>query len=607
MIVPMKKVFVAARESDHERLLEALGHLGVVHLVPVDADRAVADEDTLAAIDHADRAIQVLSGYDPIDTGEAVDAADAVNTVLRLEHQSIEGRARLHILHQQIGELDLWGDVQLDQIDTLEAGGVQLQFALLPTEAVGEAQAELVCPIGEPNRKKQLVAIVSRGDPVELPEQATLVERPQCDRPSLKAEAADIDAMLAANNKQLAAMTHLIEPIRSHRQALAASADAMVASRSATGGSGVTALQGWAPAEKAASLHDDLAAKGLDAAIEMTDPAEDESPPTLIRYPLLVRPIKALFDILGTLPGYRELDLSPFFMLAFPLFAAMLIGDAGYGLLFIAAGLCFAKKLTAAGKGASVALLVFIGVVTFAWGILTGNVFGITPDAFKSAGGIWEPFGSALATIAPLYRSDEGAAREILMKASFIVALIHLPLARLRSSVALFPDSRFLGEAGWATVLVGMFGLVWHLLFIGIENPMNPAIPVLIGVGVLLAIVFTSPSRNIAKRLGIGLASSLLPFLGTFSDTMSYIRLMAVGLASFYIGSSFNMLGAQVAESATWLAGAPIVLAGHALNIGLALIAVFAHGVRLNMLEFSSNAGVQWAGFPYEPFGSRQT
>ena len=41
---------------------------------------------------------------------------------------------------------------------------------------------------------------------------------------------------------------------------------------------------------------------------------------------------------------------------------------------------------------------------------------------------------------------------------------------------------------------------------------------------------------------------------------------------------------------------------GHGLNIGLCMIALFAHGVRLNMLEFSNNLGMQWTGHVYAPF-----
>ena len=90
---------------------------------------------------------------------------------------------------------------------------------------------------------------------------------------------------------------------------------------------------------------------------------------------------------------------------------------------------------------------------------------------------------------------------------------------------------------------------------------------------------------------------------------MSYIRLMAVGMASFYIAFAFNDLGATVAGSANWqwALAAPIIVVGHLLNIVLCLIAIFAHGVRLNMLEFSGGAGVQWAGYAYAPFAKIKT
>jgi V/A-type H+-transporting ATPase subunit I len=59
-----------------------------------------------------------------------------------------------------------------------------------------------------------------------------------------------------------------------------------------------------------------------------------------------------------------------------------------------------------------------------------------------------------------------------------------------------------------------------------------------------------------------------------------------------------------MAETMTWFAAIPVLIFGHGLNIGLATVAIFAHGVRLNMLEFSNNAGVQWAGYAYRPFSA---
>jgi len=246
------------------------------------------------------------------------------------------------------------------------------------------------------------------------------------------------------------------------------------------------------------------------------------------------------------------------------------------------------------------------------WGILTANYFGITPQTLIDAGR--QGAANAMQALAPLWRSDPAEARALIMKISLIVGCIHLVSAHLHNAIKLFPDVRAYAEIAWLfpdvrayaeiawmVILTDMLVLIWYLMFIGADQ-----IPGAIGLVLLVSFAavswFTAPSYKPVKRGLIGLASSILPLLGTFSDIMSYIRLFAVGLASYYIADAFNGLGAQVANSATWIGGAPIVIFGHALNLGLAAIAIFAHGVRLNMLEFSNNVGVKWAGYAYRPF-----
>lgn len=68
----------------------------------------------------------------------------------------------------------------------------------------------------------------------------------------------------------------------------------------------------------------------------MDDPAaDDDKVPTKIKYTKVTRLIAPVFDILGTVPGYREYDISFWFLGFFTLFFAMIIGDAGYGCLFL--------------------------------------------------------------------------------------------------------------------------------------------------------------------------------------------------------------------------------------------------------------------------------
>ena len=39
--------------------------------------------------------------------------------------------------------------------------------------------------------------------------------------------------------------------------------------------------------------------------------------------------------------------------------------------------------------------------------------------------------------------------------------------------------------------------------------------------------------------------------------------------------------------------------------IVMGLLAVVVHGVRLNLLEFSGQLGMEWAGIAYDPFKKR--
>ena len=41
---------------------------------------------------------------------------------------------------------------------------------------------------------------------------------------------------------------------------------------------------------------------------------------------------------------------------------------------------------------------------------------------------------------------------------------------------------------------------------------------------------------------------------------------------------------------------------GHALNIVMGFLSVVVHGVRLNLLEFSGQLGMEGSGIAYEPF-----
>ncbi len=603
MIARMKKVFLVARAAERESLLEGLRELGVVHLEPVDASATVPGQ-LRAKLGRHRRALQILANVRPAGEKPDVDTQAAVGEVLTISRRTQESRDRLSALGREADRLAIWGNLRRRQLESLAESGVKVAFYSVPTRQIGQVSSECVAALAELPGKRTLVALVQREREPAVPEEARPIQWPARDLPTVRDEARQLDAALAEDAERLARLANLSSEIKQEGVRLNEQIQFAGALAGAMQREDLVAVQGWTPLETSETLSADLAGRGIDAAVNARDPNPEEEPPTLIRYPRWARPMKGLFDILGTYPGYREFDVAGFFMIALPIFAAILIGDAGYGLLFLLLPLLWYRKAVALAGVAKVQLVMVIGGVTVVWGLLTGTIFGLNPTQLIGAGSILAVIGGGLDRVW-LIRGQLTEQTVPIMKLSFLLGTIHLSVAQLRQALRFAPNLRFVAHVGWAVFLWGVLGIVWYMFFASQQpqpGPLHPAATWALIVGATLAILFAHPNRNPAKMVVFGFASFLLAAMSTFSDTISYIRLMAVGIATSALAQTFNSLGARAAGTGTWIAGAPIVLLGHGLNIALCLVAILAHGVRLNMLEFSSNAGLEWAGYPYQPF-----
>lgn len=626
MIVQMSKVFIATRVADRDRLLAFLSKINLMHLEPVKPEKAVADENITRAFNDICLAMQILSAIKPSGSPLSQAPVDAAREAIELRKAIIENQRRLLELHQRINKLEVWGNVRIRQLEDLRKSGVEIRFFMIPQHQAHRIRAECAEIVSILPGKKFLLAVIDRSGQFTMPEGAQPLPFPSQDRASVLAQAKKIDNQVKQSHDRLARLATLTGVMKKEQTRLARQMVYVKAQRSGMNRDEIFALQGWLPTEKADKIESQLAEDNLHVAVHMKPLQMDDVPPTLIRYPFWAKPIQGLFDMLGTLPGYREIDLSPFFMLALPVFAAMLIGDAGYGLLIFLSGLFFYHKIVrVAGKPAAQIMIIF-GLVTLGWGILIANYFGVTPeilakgsgfviltekgpmvdyDTLRKADGFYGQIAGMMQRAGIFWQEDPNDTRFLIMKVSLIIGCFHLILAHLRKIVELIPDQRALAEIGWIIITANMLVLIWYLLFIGVEQ-IPIAIWWIFGAAFVLSSFFGKPDSHLAKRILMGLFSSMFPLLNAFTDTMSYIRLFAVGLSSYYIASSFNEIAVKLADAATWYAAAPILIFGHGLNIGLAIIAIFAHGVRLNMLEFSNHAGVQWNGYAYQPFTTKQ-
>jgi V/A-type H+-transporting ATPase subunit I len=293
--------------------------------------------------------------------------------------------------------------------------------------------------------------------------------------------------------------------------------------------------------------------------------------------------------MIGVIPGYWETDVSPFVLVFLSLFFGMIVGDAGYGLIFLGLTLA-ARPLMRKGPNHLFPLMTVMSVSTLIWGLLTGNFFGLAePPGFLSQARVtWLAGANSQAN---------------LMFFCFLLGGLHLTLAHAIRLIRLLPGLQALAQLGWILITWVMFFAARTLVLM---EPFPDVMSVLLPVGLILILAFMRPLRTIAANW-TDYVRFPLDVISSFVDVVSYIRLFAVGTATFAVASAFNAMAADFGPFGilSGLAAGLILLLGHTLNILLAAMGVLVHGVRLNTLEFAGHAGIQWTGTLYSPFSRR--
>ena len=179
-----------------------------------------------------------------------------------------------------------------------------------------------------------------------------------------------------------------------------------------------------------------------------------------------------------------------------------------------------------------------------------------------------------------------------MMRFTFILALIQLSIGHMIVAYRNRKNIKFLADIGWVLIIIGMFMVTKFLV---LSDPLSSFTAPILIIGFLLISFFTNFQKNIVKAFFGSVFTVVLHIISSFSDIVSYVRLFAVGVATVAVASTFNGMASGFL--------APLILVlGHGLNILLAIMSVLVHGIRLNVLEFSSALGQEWSGIEYQPF-----
>ena len=124
--------------------------------------------------------------------------------------------------------------------------------------------------------------------------------------------------------------------------------------------------------------------------------------------------------------------------------------------------------------------------------------------------------------------------------------------------------------------------------------------------GLLVALFYNSPGKNIFLNFGSGLWNTYNVVSGLLSDTLSYIRLFAIGLTGAVLGGVFNTLAVSMTESLSLVLRIVlmllILLIGHSINFALCMIGSLVHPVRLIFVEYFKNSEFEGGGIEYIPY-----
>lgn len=379
------------------------------------------------------------------------------------------------------------------------------------------------------------------------------------------------------------------------------------------------AIEAWVPKTKIKALHGLLSSLDVFAeeiAIEEKDripTCQENKGPAKIGEDLV-----HVYDI----PAWTDQDPSFWILIFFALFFALIVSDAGYGLVYLSIGLFLKFKY----KNASgflrrfIKLILILSTACIIWGVATASFFGIEigPEnplrkisfinylASKKAeyhlqmkDDVYDEYLKEFPKIAEaknadefflatktdqegkmIYQAQSDFSNDILLELALFIGVIHISLSFIR-----YMKRNWTG-IGWICFMLG--GYLYFPSFLDATSLVNflgwvpKSIAHAYGSQILyvgLALVFVI---SLLQKKKWGALHELTNAIQVFADVLSYLRLYALALAGMIMATTFN----DLAMKAGIFGGVFIVLIGHLTNLTLTVMSGTIHGLRLNFLEW---------------------
>ena len=275
------------------------------------------------------------------------------------------------------------------------------------------------------------------------------------------------------------------------------------------------------------------------------------------------------------LPRYNEIDPTPILSIFYWIFFGMMVADFAYGLI-----LCLVSGISLmVGKfnDSTRKFLKFFFALSFStmiWGLLYGSAFG---DLIKL----------------PTQVLDSSKDFMSILILSVIFGAVHLVMGLAIKAYILIKNGHFMDAIYdvflWYLTLASLIMLILAGKF-GFSDFTKNILLICTLVGMLGIVAFGARgAETLVGRIGGGIYS-LYGITSYIGDFVSYLRLMALGLAGGFIAVAINIIVKMLVSGGILgiILGIVVFAFGQSFNIFLSFLSAYVHTSRLMYVEFFS-------------------
>ncbi len=612
MIVPMKKLTLAALLEHREAILQALQSICAVQLISIGEGEqsSAAAEGRVQRLQSAEELLKPYAGkagFGPKPEATRQELEEDIQPALEicaelegLQRRIAQNGSDTEKRRLQLGSLLPWADMT-DPLETVRStASLKVMTGTVPVDGVNalmetgalvqlyggerERAALVICPNEEyagiaPSIRATGFQEKGFGDIRGTASEN--IQRLRTEIEALEAERAQLEARLAAFAPKR-------EEIRRALDGAAIDRDREQSKEALAHTKTAFLLTGWVREDMTEKVRREIEKITDVYYLGFEDPSEGDAVPTVLKNNRLITPYEAVTN-LYSLPAYGTIDGTPLMAPFYFIFFGMMLSDTVYGAVLALGAWAFLKYMKPRGMMENLAkVLLMGGISTIFMGLLFGTCAGVSwPVIFR---------GTALENTFPIIDSSaDPIAMLALCAAMGIIQMFYAVFIAAYSCIK---------HRDWAGAIVD--NLSWVFIITGLLLMAAPSLglPAALGTaGKWMAIGFAAvvllfagrSKKNVAGRLMSG-AGKLYDVTSWLGDVLSYARIFALGLSTGVIGLVLNTLcwdmlfasfkGNPVLMVVGFIIVTVLSVALHAFMMAISTLGCFVHSARLQYVEF---------------------